>query len=84
MIEEGKKELTYIKEVDSGRLMNELYEAVPEIKPLVNEDGSLDVKLRVFTNGSKLMLWVPEGMNEKIINAVVDSHVHIIEEEGEA
>lgn len=82
MIEIGKKELTYIKEVDAGRLMNELYDAVPELKPVFNDNG-FEINLRVFTNGSKLILWVPEGFNEELINAVVEVHqLAVIEEEG--
>lgn len=79
-----KKILEFDKEVDTGRLMNELYEAVPELKPVVHEDGSFDVNLRVFTNGSKLILWVPEGLSEEPINAVVEAHqLALLKEEGE-
>lgn len=82
MIEIGKKELIYIKEVDTGRLMNELYEAVPELRPDIHENESFDVNLRVFTNENKLMLWVPEGLSEEPINAVVEAHQLVLVEEG--
>lgn len=84
-VEKGKKELVYFKEVDTGRLMEELYEAIPELKPIVHEDGSFDVNLRIFTNGSKLMLWIPEDLDEYKVNEVVKVHeVVIFMEEGEA
>ena len=84
MVEIGKKELVYNKEVDPSRLMEELYEAIPELKPVVYEDGSFDVKLRVITNGSKLILWVPKKINEEPINNVVEAHQLVIPvKEGE-
>ena len=84
MIEIGKKELVYNIDVDSSRLKEELYEAIPELKPVMHEDGSFDINLRVFTNGSKLKLWVPEELDECLVHDVVRVHeIVIVMEEGE-
>lgn len=81
---QDKKVLEFNKEVDSGRLMNELYEAVSELKPVINDSG-FEAKMRVFTNGNELILWVPEEIEEARITAVVEAHrVIILMEEGEA
>ena len=78
-----KKILEFNKEVDACRLIDELYEAVPELKPLLN-DSSFIVSMRVFTNGSKLILWVPEAVNEEPINIAVEAHhLILLEKEGE-
>lgn len=83
-IEDGKKELVYFKEVDTGRLMQELYEAIPELKPVILGNNKFKINLRVFTNSNKLMLWVLDNIDEELINRVVENHVLVIEEEGEA
>lgn len=82
-IEEGKKELVYYKEVDAGRLMQELYNAIPELKPEILDlsKRQFKINLRVFTNGNKLMLWVIEEIDKELVNQVVENH--IFEKEGE-
>ena len=50
----------------------------------MHEDGSFDINLRVFTNGSKLKLWVPEELDECLVHDVVRVHeIVIVMEEGE-
>lgn len=82
-IKEGKKELIYYKEVDTGRLMQELYDAISELKPIINNDGSFEINLRVFTNGNKLILWVLDSVYEELVRQVVENHVLVIEKAGE-
>lgn len=73
-----KKELVYNKEVDTGKLMEELYEAIPELRRTVYPDETFTVNLRVFTNEYKLTLWVPEDVSDSVITNIVE--LHTIEE----
>lgn len=84
-IEEGKKELIYYKEVDTGRLIQELYDAIPELKPeiLDLDNRKFKINLRVFTNGNKLMLWVLENIDEESVNHVIENHIYVVEKVGE-
>lgn len=75
-IESGKKELVYFKEVNTMKLMEELYTAIPELKPVLL-DNDYKINLRVFTNGDKLILWVPTDIVEENINAIINNHIAI-------
>lgn len=84
MIEQGKKELVYKKEVSPGKLYEEIYEKAPELAPELDEAGTISVHVRIFTNGDTLTLWVPEELGVTIIDEVIQSHVIPIEaEEGD-
>jgi hypothetical protein len=83
MIEDSKKELIYYKEVDSGRLMQELYDVIPALKPIILNDCEFKVNLRVFTNGNKLTLWVLNETPEEMVSKIVNNHTSIIEKAGD-
>lgn len=84
MIEIGKKELVYEKEVNPNKLFEEIYAAQPELAPAVNEDGKCEVHVRLFTNAKTLKLWVPEELDEDIVDALVEKHLPLEEtEEGD-
>jgi len=85
MIEQGKKELVYKKEVSPGKLYDEIYETAPELAPELDSAGEIVVYVRIFTNGDTLTLWVPEELDAAIMDVIVESHVIPIEtEEGDA
>jgi hypothetical protein len=69
----NKKVIRFIKSANEVKLMNELYEALPELKPEL-ENGNLTVNLRVFTREDELILWVPSEIDETVVEAVVDKH----------
>lgn len=68
-----RKELKYIKVIDGVKLMQELYDTIPELKPVV-EEGKLTVNLRLFTSGHEITLWVPKGADENLIHNIVLEH----------
>lgn len=78
----NKKELKYIKIVDGVQLMQELYEALPELKPR-EENGNLIINLRLFTKGHEIILWVPEETDENIISSIVSNHEYLKTQEDE-
>ena len=77
-----RKELKYIKDVDGVKLMEELYDGIPELKPVV-EDGKLTVNLRLFTSGHEITLWVPKEADEHLIQNIVLEHKYQDEFESE-
>lgn len=79
MIEQGKKELVYKKEVSPGKLYEEIYEVAPELAPELDAAGEIVVYVRIFTNGDTLILWVPEELDAAIIDDIVENHVIPIE-----
>lgn len=81
-IEDDKKELVYYKEVNTGRLMYELYEAIPTLKPIILNNWEYQINLRIFINRNKLMLWIPKEIQEELVNQIVENHKFIIEKEG--
>ena len=74
MIEQGKKELVYTKEVSPGKLYEEIYASAPELAPEMDEAGEIVVFVRVFTNGDTLKLWVPEEYDAALFNSIVENH----------
>ena len=74
MIEVGKKELVYTKEVSPGKLYEEIYETLPELAPELGAAGEVVVYVRIFTNGDTLTLWVPEGYDAALFNTIVENH----------
>lgn len=74
MIEEGKKELVYIKEVSPGKLYEEIYATLPELAPELDAAGEVVVYVRIFTNGDTLKLWVPEEYDTALFDTIVDNH----------
>jgi len=79
MIEQGKKELIYTKQVSPASLYEEIYARLPELTPGIDEDGKIIVHVRIFTNGDTLILWVPEELDAAIIDDIVENHVIPIE-----
>jgi|GEM_PF-3012612 len=77
-----KKELKYIKIVDGVQLMQELYEALPELKPR-EENGKLIINLRLFTKGHEIILWVPEEIDGNRVNSIVRNHEYLKTQEDE-
>ncbi|WFF71803.1 hypothetical protein [Proteiniclasticum sp. QWL-01] len=75
MIEEGKKELVYTKEVSPGKLYEEIYASAPELAPELDSAGEVVVYVRIFTNGDTLKLWVPEEYDEAFFNRIVEKHL---------
>lgn len=51
MIEQGKKELVYSKDVSPGKLYEEIYASAPELAPELDAAGEIVVFVRIFTNG---------------------------------
>ena len=74
MIEVGKKELVYTKEVSPGKLYEEIYETLPELAPELNAAGEVVVYVRIFTNGDTLTLWVPQECDDAVFDAIVENH----------
>ena len=68
-----RKELKFIKIVDGVKLMQELYDAIPELEPVV-EEGELKFNLRLFTSGHEITLWVPKEADEHFIQSIVMEH----------
>lgn len=83
-IEERKdrKELKFIKIVDGVKLMQELYEAIPELEPVI-EERELTINLRLFTSGHEITLWVPKEADEHLIQNIVMEHKFQSELESE-
>lgn len=75
MIEEGKKELVYTKEVSPGKLYEEIYASAPELAPELDAAGEIVVFVRIFTNGETLILWVPEDYDAALFDSIVESHL---------
>lgn len=75
MIEQGKKELVYQKEVSPGKLYEEIYEVAPELAPELGASGEIVVYVRIFTNGDTLTLWIPEDYDAELFNKIVEDHV---------
>ena len=75
MIEQGKKELIYKKEVSPGKLYEEIYEMAPELAPELDEGGEIVVYVRIFTNGDTLTLWIPEEYDAALFDNIVEDHV---------
>jgi len=74
MIEQGKKELVYAKEVSPGKLYEEIYATAPELAPELDAAGEIVVFVRIFTNGGTLKLWVPEEYDAALFNSIVENH----------
>ena len=74
MIEQGKKELVYTKEVSPGKLYEEIYASAPELAPEMDAAGEIVVFVRIFTNGGTLKLWVPEEYDAALFNSIVENH----------
>jgi len=79
MIEQGKKEMVYKKEVSPSKLYEEIYIQEPKLTPGFDENGEICVHVRIFTNGDTLTIWVPEELDEAIIDDIVENHVIPIE-----
>ena len=75
-------ELKFIKVVDGVKLMQELFDAIPELEPVV-EEGELKVNLRLFTSGHEITLWVPKEADEHLIRNIVMEHKYQDEFESE-
>ena len=78
---EDKQILTYEKDVDMGLLMKELYEAIPDLAPVIIGDA-FTVNMRMFTNGSTLTLWIPAEIAKDSVDRVVNIHLMPVEEGG--
>ena len=74
MIEQGKKELVYTKEVSPGKLYEEIYATAPELAPELDAAGEIVVFVRIFTNGGTLKLWVPEEYDAALFNRIIENH----------
>lgn len=74
MIEAGKKELVYFKEVSPGKLYEEIYATAPELAPELDPAGKIVVFVRIFTNGDTLKLWVPEEYDTALFNRIIENH----------
>lgn len=77
-----RKELKFIKIVDGVKLMQELYETIPELEPVV-EEGELMINLRLFTSGHEITLWAPKEADEHLIRNIVMEHKYQNEFESE-
>lgn len=75
MIEQGKKELVYTKEVSPGKLYEEIYATAPELAPELDAAGEIVVFVRIFTNGDTLTLWVPEEYDAALFDSIVENHL---------
>ena len=82
-IEENKKELIFFKEIEPGKLMQELHDSIPELRPRPLSNDIYEIKLRIFTIGNKLILWVPENMDVQLINQIVTNHQLTIKKRSE-
>lgn len=74
MIEQGKKELLYTKEVSPGKLYEEIYASAPELAPELDAAGEIIVFVRIFTNGDTLKLWVPVEYDAALFDSIVANH----------
>ena len=74
MIEQGKKELLYTKEVSPGKLYEEIYASAPELAPELDAAGEIIVFVRIFTNGDTLKLWVPVEYDAALFDSIVENH----------
>ena len=74
MIEQGKKELVYEKNVLASKLLEELYAAFPEYAPSMDSDRKIIVHFRLFTKDRITTLWVPEDLEPAAVDKVVDEH----------
>ena len=83
MIEHGKKELVYTKEVSPGKLYEEIYATLPVLAPELDAAGEVVVYVRIFTNGDTLTLWVPQEYDASTFDAIVENHVIKIKEGAE-
>jgi hypothetical protein len=73
-----KQVLTYNKEIDGGKLMAELHEAIPALAPTINADGSFTINLRLFTaEDGMLTIWTRAAVDSSIVDFVVESHIAI-------
>lgn len=70
---ENKQVLEYTKPVDLSKLMNEIFDTIPELIPRF-EDNEWDVKIRIFTNNDNLTIWVPENIDSGLIDTIIDDH----------
>lgn len=71
---ESKQILEYTKEVNTGKLMSEIYAALPELTPQMS-NNTWDIKLRLFTNGDNVTLWVPDDVDKAVIDSVLNKHI---------
>lgn len=69
----NKQVLVYEKNVEAGRLLNDLYEALPILRPK-NTSNGYEIALRIFQNGSTVTLWVPAEIDPKQVEQVIDAH----------
>ena len=74
MIEAGKKELVYTKDVSPGKLYEEIYATLPELAPELDAAREIVVFVRIFTNGDTLTLWVPQEYDAAIFDAIIENH----------
>jgi len=74
MIEAGKKELVYTKDVSPGKLYEEIYATLPELAPELDAAREIVVFVRIFTNGDTLKLWVPEDYDAALFDSIVENH----------
>lgn len=73
-IERGMRELKYEKSTDTMKLMEDLYEAIPEIRPVFFENKKPKVHLRVFTKGNSLTIWINRKIEKERVDEVVEKH----------
>lgn len=76
----NKQVLVYEKNVEAGRLLNELYETFPILRPK-NTSNGYEIALRLFQNGPTVTLWVPAEIDPKQVEQVIAAHaLHKVEE----
>lgn len=71
---ENAQILIYEKKVNAGKLMDELFETVEQLKPTRNDDGSFNINVRLFSDESSVKLIIPEDIDKTLIDVIVELH----------
>lgn len=67
-------ERKYIKICDMNKLQEEIYVAIPSLKPTLDNEAKFIVKMRLFTNSDTLILRLPDDVDIALIDNIVAAH----------